>query len=406
MAVLVAGQILGGVGISFGVAVSGLLAEELSGLPALAGVAQTASILGAALVAVPLSRVMAARGRRPGLSMGYLLAAAGAGLSVVSAAVHQVVLLLVALCLFGAGTAANLLSRYAATDLASPVRRGRALSVVVWATTVGVVIGPNLAGPAGRTGAALGLSELAGPFIWSAVAFCVAAVVLLGLLRPDPLLLARERLGKDAVKASRPTLRASLGAIRGSTLALFGMSASAVANAVMVGVMGMAPIHLSHGGVSLEVIGLVISVHIAGMYALSPVFGWLVDRLGRVSVVLIGQVLLLAALVVCGTAPPHAGAQLGVGLFLLGLGWSCGLVAGSTLLTESVSATIRPGVQGAGDLIIGLAGAVGGTLAGLVFASSSYGILAALAAVLVVPVVAAALHPSVRLATGQVRKTG
>jgi MFS family permease len=60
-------------------------------------------------------------------------------------------LLLVGALLFGFATAANLQARYAATDLATPERRGRALALVVWATTVGAVAGPNLTSQAQRS---------------------------------------------------------------------------------------------------------------------------------------------------------------------------------------------------------------------------------------------------------------
>jgi MFS family permease len=159
----------------------------------------------------------------------------------------------------------------------------------------------------------------------------------------------------------------------------------------MVAVMVMTPVHLRHEGASLRVVGLVISGHVAGMYALSPLVGWLADRFGRVALAVVGQVVLVAATAVTGTAGESRHAVLGVGLFLLGLGWSCALVAGSTLLTESVAASVRPGVQGAADFLMGLAGAAGGALAGVVVGLAGYGMLSFFAALLVVPVSAAAL---------------
>jgi MFS family permease len=137
----------------------------------------------------------------------------------------------------------------------------------------------------------------------------------------------------------------------------------------MVGLMVMTPVHMGAGhegaeGATLRVIGLVISVHVAGMYLFSPVVGWLADRAGRAATVALGGLLLLLAAVVAGTAPPGAAVQLGVGLFLLGLGWSCGLVAGSTMVTESVTAELRPTAQGATDLLMGLGAAVAGAVGG------------------------------------------
>src|SRR6266545_2571860 len=181
--VLVGSQVLGGVGVSIGFAVGALLAEQISGSATLAGLATTASVLGSALAAVPLSRLMAVRGRRPGLALGYLIGAAGASLAAVAAALDAYWLLLVGMCLFGSSTTANLQARYAATDLAVPARRARALGTVVWATTIGAVAGPNLSDPAGRTAEVLGLPALAGPFVWSGLAFVGGSLVVLALLR-------------------------------------------------------------------------------------------------------------------------------------------------------------------------------------------------------------------------------
>lgn len=393
--VLVGSQVLGGVGVAGGIAVGGLLAAELSGSDALAGLAQTATVLGAALAAVPLSRLMAARGRRPGLATGHVVGAVGALLAVAAAASGSFLLLLVGMALFGASTAANLQARFAATDLPEPEHRGQALSVVVWATTVGAVAGPNLVDPAGRTARALGLTPLAGAFVWSAVAFALAALLLVSLLRPDPLLLARERAGVASGAPPRLSVAAALAVVSRSPAALLGLAAVAAGHTVMIAVMVMTPVHMDHGGAALRVIGLVISVHVAGMYAFSPVVGWLADRFGRVGVIVGGLVLLVLACLLAGTADPHASGRLGAGLFLLGLGWSCTLIAGSTLLTESVPVDARPGVQGATDLVMGICGASGGALAGVVVGTMGYGVLNALATVCVVPVALLAARPLV-----------
>jgi MFS family permease len=292
----------------------------------------------------------------------------------------------------------QLQARYAATDLAEPHHRARALSLVVWATTIGAVAGPNLADPAGLLALRLGLPMLAGPYLFSLVAFGLGALLVGTLLRPDPLLLARRRF-VEACGVAPPVLsaRAAYRVVARSPRATLGLAAIVVAHTAMVAVMVMTPIHMRHVDVSLTVIGLVISVHIAGMYAFSPLVGWAVDRFGRVPVNDLGAVLLLASAVVAGTAPAHDSGRLGVGLFLLGLGWSCGLVAGSTLLSESVPAAARTSVQGAADLAMNAAGAVGGALAGVVMALSSDGWLTVGAAGLVGLLVIGAAHPACRL---------
>lgn len=169
-----------------------------------------------------------------------------------------------------------------------------------------------------------------------------------------------------------------------------------VSHTVMIGLMSMTPVHMDHGGAALHVVGLVISLHIVGMYALSPLVGSLADGVGRGPVLVLGVVLLVLAAGVAGTVPPSAAMGLSVGLFLLGLGWSCCLVAGSALLTESVPAPVRPEVQGIGDLMMNLGGALGGVLAGIAVAVASYGTLALAGGLLVLPFLAVSAGYAVR----------
>lgn len=399
--VLSASQILGGVGLAIGIAVGSLLAEEIAGTAAVAGLASTSSVVGAALLAVPVSRVMSRSGRRAGLVTGYAVAVVGALLVVGAAAATSLTLMLAGMFLFGAGTTAGFQARFAATDLADPRRRGQALSLVVWATTIGAVLGPNLSEPAGSLAQALGLTRLSGPFLISAVIFMLAALLISGLLRPDPLVLARELTAHrlDPVQ-EKLSVRRSLAAILSTVDGRLGLLAVVASHSVMVAVMVLSPIHLGRGGATLTVIGVVISVHIAGMYALSPVVGWLADRLGRRRTILIGAVVLAVALVVSGTAPADSSAQVGVGLFLLGLGWSFGLISGSTLVTESVPAGIRPQVQGASDLTMGLCAGVAGALAGPILDLGGYGGLNLVAGLIVVPLFVMALRGPLSPARG------
>lgn len=398
VSVLAVSQMLGGVGVTTGIAVAALLAEEILGSARLAGLAQTTQVLGAALAAFLLARVMAARGRRVGLALGYGIGGAGAVLCVLAGAVDSFPVLLVGTCAIGAATAANSQARYAATDLAEPSRRARALSVVVWATTIGGVVGPNLVGPAGWLGEQLGIERLAGPFLVGAAMLAIGALVVVAGLRPDPLLVARSLQVKRADRPARRhgVLRTGLSATVRSPRAFLGMTAVVVAHTVMVSVMVMTPIHMDHGQASLEIIGFVISVHIAGMFAFSPVMGWLADQVGRIPVVIGGAVALLAAVVLAGTSATGHSAGLTVGLFLLGLGWSACLVAGSTMLTEAVPLEDRPAAQGSSDLLMGLAAAAGGAVAGVVVGTLGYGLLNAGAAVLVVALLLAAANPAAR----------
>ncbi|WP_425280152.1 MFS transporter [Micromonospora orduensis] len=405
MRLLFGTQIIGGIGVTIGISVGALLAARIAGT-AMAGVAQSAGVVGAALLAVPVTRIMARHGRRPGLVLAYTLGAVGGVLVVLAAATRSVPLLFLGMLLFGGGTAANLQARYTAVDLAEPARRGRQLSLIVWATTIGAVAAPNFAALADRATTGWGLPPLAGPFAFSAAAFVLAAVVLLGLLRPDPLLTARRLAAVDApvppaaapvgVRAPRGAgMRLAWSVVRGRPAARLGIAAVAVGHLVMVAVMSMTPVRLgeSHADADvLRLVGIVLSLHIAGMYAFSPVVGWLTDRLGRRAVILGGVGLLLAACAVAGTAGHHT-PRLSVGLVLLGLGWSGTMVAGSTLLSESVPAGVRPSVQGFSDLVMGLAGAGAAVLSGFVMQIAGYPVLALLAAVATVPLVALALRP-------------
>ena len=399
LSVLSAGVALGGLGVTVGLTVGGLLARDVAGSDAAAGLGLTASVLGAAVIAVPLARVSDRAGRRAGLALGYGIALVGALLVVAAAALSSLPVLLAGLFLFGAATTSGLQARYAAADLAEPERRGRALSLVVWATTVGSVLGPNLVGPGDALGRALGLPALGGAFLLPIVVFAVVALGALALLRPDPLLLARRLAAVDGPAPLGPRLgtREALAAVWATPGGRLGLSAVVVSHAVMVGLMVMTPVHMGAGHLddggagaavtTLRVIGLVISVHVAGMYLFSPVVGWLADRAGRSTTVALGGGLLLLAALVAGTAPSGAAVQLGIGLFLLGLGWSCGLVAGSTMVTEAVSADVRPTAQGATDLLMGLGAAVAGAVGGPLLALGGFGLVAVVAAALVVPLV-------------------
>ncbi|WP_431918403.1 MFS transporter [Micromonospora wenchangensis] len=403
---LVATQTIGGVGVAIGISVGALLAARIAGT-AVAGLAQSCGVVGAALLAVPVTRIMNGHGRRPGLVVAYLTGAVGALLVVLATVTGGVPLLFLGMLLFGGGTAANLQARYTAVDLAEPARRGRQLSLVVWATTIGSVAAPNFAALADRVTHARGLPSLAGPFAFSAVAFGLAAVVLLLLLRPDPLLTARRLAAAEAGTppgagtpaatapgARRAGMRAAWRVVRRRPAARLGIAAVAVGHLVMVAVMAMTPVRLgeSHSDADvLRVVGIVLSVHIAGMYAFSPVVGWLTDRWGRRAVILTGVGTLLAACAVAGTAGHHT-PRLSVGLALLGLGWSATMVAGSTLLSEAVPSRVRPSVQGLSDLTMGLAGAGAAAASGFVMRVAGYPTLTLLAAIAVVPLVALALR--------------
>ncbi len=382
--VLVLSQVLGGVGLAAGVAVGALLAADLLDGDALTGIPSAAATAGSAAAAVPLSRLMARAGRRPGLVAGYLLGASGAAVVLASAQLRSFAALVVGMTLFGAGNAASLLARYAAADLAEPHHRARAVSTVLFATTFGAVAGPNLVEPTGALARAVSLPELAGPFLLSLAAYGLAAAVVGALLRPDPLLVARDGAGPAPVA---PTGGAWALVLRGPALA--GLAAMVGAQFVMVAMMTMTPVHMLAHGHDLGVIGFVIGVHIAGMFAFAPLAGLLADRFGNRTAIRAGALALAAAGLTGALAAPSSAPVLAVALFLLGLGWSLALVGGSALLTASVPPPQRARAQGSGDLFVGLAGAVGGLGSGVVLALSGFAVLGLLTAAVAAALLAA-----------------
>ncbi|MFD8147445.1 MFS transporter [Streptomyces sp. NPDC059708] len=394
-AVLIAAQMLGGLGVPISIALAPVLATEIGGTEALSGFASTAAVIGTALVSLPLAALTTARGRRAGLVTGYAIGTVGAGLVVLAAAVKSFPLLMVGMAAFGAASSANLQARFAAADLAAPDRRARAISVVVWASTIGAVLGPNLSAPASDSFAGTSIPQTAGPFIWAAAVFILTGTLLGVLLRPDPLLTARALAAPGEESRQGRSLRAGIAAVKASPRARLALLTVAVSHTTMVSIMVMTPVDLGHHGAGLKLVGLVISGHIAGMFAFSPVMGWLADRLGRFSVIGLAAGLLSVAALLAGTAGGNH-AQSAAGLFLLGLGWSAGMVSGSALLTDSVPQPARAAVQGLSDLTMNAAAGLGGAAAGLVMSQAGYGWLNAIGAALLLPMAGLALFTARR----------
>lgn len=368
--VLLVAQVLAGAGLAAGVTVGALLAEDMVGSTGSAGIPAALLTLGSAAAAIGVGRLSQRHGRRPGLALGYAVGAVGAGGVVAAAAIDSVVLLFASLVLYGSGSATNLQARYAGADLAPADRRGRAVSTVLVATTLGAVIGPNLVEPTGTLAEAIGVRALAGPFLLAGAAYALAAVAVLVLLRPDPLLTARVQAAEteSEVVADAPTRLAS----RTVALAAAGM---VITQLVMVAVMTMTPVHMRDHGHSVGAAGLVISVHIAAMFLPSPLTGQLVDRVGRRPVLAAGGLTLLGAGLLAAVAPTDSMGLLTAALGLLGLGWNLGLVAGTAMVTDAVPLARRADVQGSVDLAVALSGATGGMASGFVVATTSYAVL-------------------------------
>jgi len=381
--VLVAGQVLAGLGQGATLSIGAVLATEVSGSEAWAGAAATVSTLGAAVAAIPLAALAVRFGRRPALTLGALVAALGSVVTVVATGLGSFPLLLVGFALLGVGAAVGLQARFAATDAADPSRRGRDLSVVVWSTTVGAIVGPNLFGPGVPIAAALGLPELTGSFVIAIAAQLLAATVYLVALRPDPLVMA----GSRPVAPGQP---AHAGVVRSRAVLVFAIGTLALSHATMVSIMAMTPVHLIDHGASLVIVGFTISLHIAGMFGLSPVFGWASDKLGRFRTILLGQTLFALSILITAVGEDST-AAVTVGLVLLGLGWSASTIAASALVSDVVRGARRVRIQGRSDLIMNVAGAAGAAFAGPVLAVLGYAGLAWVVGILVLGVAAAAV---------------
>ncbi len=378
LVVVVVSQVFGGAGLAAGITVGALLAQDMLGGESSAGLPAALFTLGSALAAYAVGRYSQHAGRRIGLAAGFLTGAAGALGIVVAAIADSALLLFPALFVYGAGTATNLQARYAGTDLATPERRGTAVSVAMVSTTFGAVAGPNSVDLLGNLAHAVGIPRLAGPFLLAAVAYGLSGIVLFLFLRPDPLLVARAmtdraRLPAEGEPPAAETPRGGAGL--GSGVAV-GATVMVLTQMAMVAIMTMTPVHMRHHHHSLGEVGFVIGMHIGAMFLPSLVTGRLVDVVGRVQMAIASAATLLAAGVVAALAPGESMTWLTIALVLLGLGWNFGVISGTALIVDSTPLETRARTQGTVDVLIALAGASGGALSGMVVGATSYQVLA------------------------------
>jgi MFS family permease len=345
---------IGALGLAAGGSAGALLAEDMTGSAAWAGVPLGMLVLGSAAGALLIARQTSRRGRGPGLALGYAVGVAGAAMVVTAAEIGDFALLLAGSAALGAANAAVFLARYAAADLGGEAGRGRALGIVFFATALGAVASPNLLGPSGDVAEALGLASLSGLYLVAFLAFGAAGVLLAAL--------PRRALPVSSEGVPRSELRTGL---RGARLALLVLGAT---NFVMVAVMAIAPVHLAEHGHSLDFVGVVVGIHVLCMFGPSPLTGWLVDRAGSATVAMLGAVLLVAAGVSGALLDLSDGTAMTAMLALLGLGWNAGVVGGSTMLAASVPAALRPQTEGIGEVAMGLAAGAGAPIAGVIVA--------------------------------------
>ncbi|PEJ51073.1 MFS transporter [Bacillus wiedmannii] len=382
-------QMFGGAGLAAGITVGALLAQQMLGTDAYAGLPAAMFTMGSAVAAFFVGKLSQKHGRRIGLAGGFIVGGLGAIGVVVAALTNSIILLLVSLLIYGAGTATNLQARYAGTDLANKKQRATAISITMVMTTFGAVAGPNLVGVMGRFAHSIGIPELAGPFILSAGAFILAGLVLFVMLRPDPLLIANmiETYKQEHTYKGQTVTEEATENKRGITVGAIVMILTQI---VMVAIMTMTPVHMGHHGHGLSAVGLVIGFHVGAMYLPSLVTGMLIDKIGRTTMSIAGGVILLAAGVIAAIAPSDSLILLIVALSLLGLGWNLGLISGTAQIVDATIPSTRAKTQGKIDVFIALAGASGGAMSGMVVANSSYAALSLAGGVLafmLIPVV-------------------
>ncbi len=378
LAVLIAGGALARTGFIAAITVTTLVAEDLLGAATFSGVPAAAATVGVALGTAPLAGLMARHGRSPGIAAGLIIAANGAALAAFAIVIGSFPLFVAGLLAFGFGNAGDRLARYAAADIAPPERRSFAISLVVWAGTIGSVLGPLLLEPTESLASSLGLEGLAGAPLLASATFAVGATLAFFGLRPDPLSFAgsESRPARVSWRQMRPLLATAR--IRYAVVALM------VGQVVMVLIMTMTPIHIRRAGEDLGIVGLVIGAHTLGMFAFSPLTGILSDRIGRVPVMVGGQGILVMSALLAATAQGDDRTLLVVALFLLGFGWNLGFVAGSAYLTEGAPAGMAVPLQGLADTLVWTSGATASLSSGFLLEASGYPALNLVGAALVV----------------------
>lgn len=387
--IVVLSQIFGGAGLAAGITVGALLAQDMLGTDSYAGVPTALFTLGSAASALLVGRLSQRLGRRIGLSVGFLSGCIGALGIVLAAVIDNIPLLFVSLLVYGAGTATNLLARYAGADLAKPTERARDISIIMVSTTFGAVAGPNLVDTMGRFAESIDVPALAGPFLLAAMAFALAGLVLFVMLRPDPIKVALAI--SEAQRTSGTSIREE-GSISTADKrgVVVGTTVMVLTQIVMVAIMTMTPVHMKHHGHSLGDVGLVISIHVCAMFLPSVVTGVLVDKFGRKAMTYAAGVTLLSAGIVAASVPADSMPLLIVALALLGLGWNFGLISGTAQIVDATTVETRAKTQGAIDVLIAISGASGGIMSGVIVDHSSFAALSlggSLLSLLLIPVV-------------------
>ena len=350
--------------------VSAIVGAELSGKATWAGVPSAVVLLSSAVGALVWGIFMERAGRRKGLIFGLALGAGGSILAGSAVIAVSFLMFLAGLALVGLAQAASQLGRYISGDVHPVEERWRAIAHVVVCGAVGAILGPLLVAPTGQIALNAGLNELAGPFGAALALFSLAVLINFIWLRPEPAIIAREIAKMSvSVEGDSSTARSISGILRQPAV-IVAVIAMVFSQLVMVMLMVITSLYMKGHGNSLGEISLVFAAHTFGMFAFSIFSGRLADRIGRLPVIIIGSITLVGACL--ATMLPPSVPALAAALFFLGLGWNFCYVGGSTLLSDQLSLSEQPRMQGTSDLLVGLASAIGSLASGFIFASSGY----------------------------------
>jgi MFS family permease len=378
--------------------VNALVAVDLTGSAAMAGVPGALYVFGQACGALVWGFSMERIGRRLGLAYGQVFGVIGSAIAMAAVINRSFFFFLTGLALMGTARAAVDLGRFAAAEVHLPAERGRAISYVVLGSTAGAIFGPLLVGPTGRLAVVGGLPELAGPYGIGFATLVLAVVLIFAGLRPDPRDIGRELAHMHPESVSLQATR-SLAEIVRQPGVVVAMVSVVFAQLVMVVPMSITSVHMKAHQHPLSAVSVVISAHTLGMFAFSVISGRMTDRWGRGPVIILGSIVLVLSCLMA--APSTSLLPLVIALFLLGLGWNLAYVAGSALLADQLSPKERAKTQGFNDLLLNLSSAVGQIVSGVVYASGGYGIMALTAGAAAVVPLALAIWWQVAVADRQ-----
>jgi MFS family permease len=349
-----------------------IIAADLSGSDLAAGLPSTVTLAARAVLAYPIGWLLDRLGRRLGLSLGYLAGVAGVIISAWSVIIGSFPGFLAGAAFLGGSRASAEQSRYVGAEIFPTSRQSRVIGFIVFAGTIGAIGGPLLVEPSASWAEGLGLNYYAGPFLVGALMLALAGVIVFLLLRPDPM-----RLGQMVAAGEQPAgtdpadealKRRTVRQIFRSPTALLAVLSMTIGQMVMALLMVITPLHMNHNEHGTQAISLVIMAHTLGMFGLSWLTGWLIDRVGRLVMIIAGSIVLVTA---CLLAPLSTTLPLlALALFLLGLGWNFSFVAGSSLLSKQLTSGERGRAQGAGEMAVAFGAGAGSLGSGFLFAAS------------------------------------